>query len=81
MLKGAAEVARAALEEDADIEHYANVPAIGSARLEIARIPSSHALSLTRAKSGFTDDSLSYANCLAFRARRARNYMCKQPRG
>lgn len=38
MLEAGAEVARVELKEDVDIEHYANVPAIGSERLEIAFI-------------------------------------------
>lgn len=38
VLETGAEVARIELNEDVDIEHYANVPAIGSERLEIAFI-------------------------------------------
>lgn len=37
-LEADAEVARVELKEDVDIEHYANVPTIGSERLEIAFI-------------------------------------------
>lgn len=37
-LEAGAEVARVELKEDVDIEHYANVPPIGSERLEIAFI-------------------------------------------
>ncbi|SKM36387.1 acetyltransferase, gnat family protein [Mycobacteroides abscessus subsp. abscessus] len=38
VLEGGVEVARVELKEDVDIEHYANVPAIGCERLEIAFI-------------------------------------------
>jgi GNAT superfamily N-acetyltransferase len=38
VLEARTEVARVELKEDVDIEHYANVPAIGSERLEIAFI-------------------------------------------
>lgn len=38
MPEAGTEVARVELKEDVDIEHYANVPAIGSERLEIAFI-------------------------------------------
>lgn len=37
-----AEVARIELKEDVDIEHYANVPAVGDERLEIAFIEVGH---------------------------------------
>ncbi|MGU3652856.1 hypothetical protein [Mycolicibacterium sp. A43C] len=38
LLERGVEVARIELQEDVDIEHYANVPVIGSERLEIAFI-------------------------------------------
>lgn len=38
VVEAGAEVARVELKEDVDIEHYANVPVIGSERLEIAFI-------------------------------------------
>ena len=38
VLEAGKEVARIELKDDVDIEHYANVPAVGSERLEIAFI-------------------------------------------
>lgn len=38
VLAAGAEVARIELKEDVDIEHYANLPAVGSEKLEIAFI-------------------------------------------
>ena len=38
MLEAGAELARVELKEEVDIEHYSNVPTIGSERLEITFI-------------------------------------------